>query len=36
MSKNKKVVLFIVEGITDEDALKPIMKKILKKMIIII
>lgn len=31
MSKNKKVVLFIVEGITDEDALKPIMKKILKK-----
>lgn len=31
MSKNKKVILFIVEGITDQSALEPIMKNILKE-----
>ena len=27
-SKTKKVILFIVEGPTDEDALSPVLKKI--------
>lgn len=30
MDKMKKVVLFVVEGSTDETALQPILKKILQ------
>lgn len=31
MDKMKKVVLFVVEGSTDETALQPILKKVIAK-----